>query len=107
MSLHHLRASAALIVVLAAPVMACTATLVNPRIPPPGTPDFRDGYFAGCPSGYADAGRDGYEQAYRKDPARYATEPDYRQGWDHGHNACYEDEKRHPRNIGAGGSEPP
>lgn len=107
MNLRHFRVSAAVVVGLAAPVMACTTTLVNPQIPPPGTPDFQDGYFAGCSSGFADAGRDGYEQGYRKDTHHYATVPDYRQGWDQGQHACFEEEKRHPKIIGAGGSEPP
>ena len=79
---------------------ACEGGLVNPQIPPPGSRAFSDGYVDGCPSGFDDAGRDGYDQDYRKDTARYAHEPDYKQGWDQGYAACFAEEKRHPKEIG-------
>lgn len=85
---------------------ACTTGLVNPQIPPPGSPAFEEGYLDGCNSGFRDAGRDGYEQNYRKDVTRYGREPDYKQGWDQGHAACFVEEKRHPKVLGAGGGEP-
>jgi len=85
---------------------ACKSGMVNPQVPPPGSLAFQDGYVDGCPSGFRDANRDGYEQAYRKSDTRYAREPDYKSAWDQGHAACYEEEKRHPKSIGAGGSEP-
>lgn len=85
---------------------ACTTGLVNPQIPPPGSPAFEEGYLHGCYSGFADAGRDGYQQDYRKDAVRYRREPDYKQGWDQGYAACFEEEKRHPKVLGAGGGEP-
>ena len=85
---------------------ACASGLVNPQIPPPGSLAFRDGYVDGCPSGFRDANRDGYEQAYRKADTRYTREPDYKSGWDQGHAACFAEEQRHPKSIGAGGTEP-
>ena len=88
---------------VAMPLAACTSGLVNPQIPPPGSPAFADGYVHGCYSGFTDAGRDGYQQDYRKDTVRYAREPDYKQGWDQGYAACFEEEKRHPKVLGAGG----
>ena len=87
-------------------LVACAGDLVNPQVPPPGTPAFRDGYVDGCPSGFRDAGRDGYEQDYRKDITRYGRDPEYKQGWDQGYAACFEEEKRHPKVLGAGGGEP-
>ena len=105
MSFPRLRLTAVFIVALAGSVVGCMPDGVNPKIPPSGTPAFRDGYLAGCPSGFTDAGRDGYQQDLRKDAARYAGEADYRQGWDQGHEACYEEEKRHPKHIPADGHE--
>lgn len=78
-------------------VAACATDLRNPQVPPPGSESFVEGYLNGCPSGFADAGREGAEQSYVKDAKRYATEPDYRSGWDAGHLACYEEERRHPK----------
>lgn len=103
MGLPRLRLRAVILVGLAGSAAACTPGLVNPQIPPPGSSALQDGYLAGCPSGFTDAGRDGYQQDYRKDAARYAGDADYRQGWDQGHGACYEEEKRHPKIIGGNG----
>lgn len=103
MGVPPLRSRAVILVGLAGPVLGCTSGMVNPQIPPPGSLAFQDGYLAGCPSGFTDAGRDGYQQDYRKDAARYAGDTDYRLGWDQGHGACYEEEKRHPKIIGGNG----
>ena len=78
---------------------ACTSGLVNPQVPPPGTPAFQEGYLHGCTSGFSDAGRDGYQTSYVKNEKRYVSEDDYRNGWDKGHAACYEEERRHPRML--------
>ncbi len=76
--------------------------LANPAVPPPGsTPAFSDGYVDGCYTGYADAGREGYQPSYRRDAARMQSDADYRQGFERGHAACYEDERRHPKMTGA------
>jgi hypothetical protein len=83
-----------------APLGACDTTLVNPQVPPPGSESYRDGYLNGCSSGFADAGRDGYQTDYYKDESRYANEPDYRKGWNEGHVACYEEDIRHPKRVG-------
>ncbi len=63
---------------------------------PQGSPDFMQGYIDGCASGYGDAGWDLYIDRYRKDHEAYAASPDYRRGWDEGHDACYEKERIHP-----------
>lgn len=76
---------------------ACGGGSVNPQVPPPGSPAFSDGYVDGCPSGFRDANRAGYQLAYRKAVTRYAEEPDYKSGWDQGYAACFAEEKRHPR----------
>jgi len=70
----------------------------NPRIPPPDSSiAYVDGYTPGCVSGFTDAGRVGYETSYYKDAVRYRTDSDYKAGWDKGHDACYLEEKLHPR----------
>ena len=94
---------AGFLISVAMPLTACTGGVANPQIPPPGSPVFQQSYLDGCSSGFKDAGRDGYEEDYRKDTASYAHEPDYKQGWDEGHAACFEEEKRHPKVLGAGG----
>jgi len=76
---------------------ACGGSLVNPQIPPPGSPAFQDGYLDGCPSGFDDANREGYETAYRKADTRYAREPDYKSGWDRGYAACFAEQERRPK----------
>lgn len=96
------RLVAATAVCAATVLVACTSGLVNPAVPPPGTESFQEGYIQGCASGYQDARREGYVAAYHKDAARYASEADYRLGWDEGHDRCYLDEMRHPRMCGPG-----
>ncbi len=85
---------------LAGILCACSRNLVNPQIPPPGSPAFEEGYLEGCDSGFASADREGYSASYRKDEARYGSEADYRRGWDAGLAACYEEQLRHPKTIG-------
>jgi hypothetical protein len=90
---------------LAALVGACSATpaLVNPQVTPPGSSiAFADGYPMGCLSGFKDANRVGYENAYSKNVTRYGIDSEYRAGWDRGHDACYLEEQLHPRVIGEG-----
>ena len=89
-----------LVLGLAAGSGACSAGVVNAEIPPAGSASFERGYLDGCASGYADAGRDGYETGDRKDQARFAVEADYRDGWMRGHDACYEQQLRRPKTIG-------
>ncbi len=98
--LRRMGAEAALALGLATVLGACSAGLVNPEIPPPGSAAFQQGYLDGCASGFTDAGRDGYETNYRKDEARFPAEAEYRDGWLKGHDACYEQERREPKNIG-------
>jgi hypothetical protein len=77
---------------------ACTGNLVNPQVPPPGSsPGFQDGYVDGCLSGFTDAGRDGYQLRARKDVKRYRQDPEYKNGFDKGYHACFEEEKRTPK----------
>ena len=73
--------------------------------PPPGKSDaFNDGFVHGCSTGFQDAGRDGMQQAGRKDVGRYMHDADYKSGWDYGYNACFEEEKRHPKMLRDGGT---
>jgi hypothetical protein len=102
MAAHRIAVRLPAAVCAAAVLAACTPGLVNPAVPPPGTESFQEGYIQGCASGYQDARREGYVAAYHKDAARYASEADYRLGWDEGHDRCYQDEMRHPRMCGPG-----
>ena len=81
---------------------ACATNMVNPQVPPPGSESFKVGYLNGCASGFKDARREGYELNYIKDEKRYASDGDYRGGWDKGHTACYEEEIRHPKMLWLG-----
>ena len=73
---------------------------VDPKAPPAGSSAaFKDGFAPGCAAGTQDAhsssssltlSRGGdKEQAHR-----YASEPDYKAGWDGGYNACWGAEHR-------------
>ncbi len=92
-----------LLLSLAGILGACSRNLVNPQIPPPGSPAFEEGYLDGCASGFASADREGYSASFRKDETRYGSEADYRRGWDAGLAACYEEQLRHPRMGGGHG----
>lgn len=48
--------------------------------------EYKEGYGAGCDSGYVAAGHPYYK--FRKDVKRYATDPLYKQGWDDGMIVC-------------------
>jgi hypothetical protein len=74
-----------------------------PWSPPAGQSQaFNDGYVQGCLTGYMDAERDGTVIEQLRDEKRYATDADYRAGFEQAHTACYEEEKRRPRVIGGG-----
>jgi hypothetical protein len=82
------------------PLLAFGADLTSPAAPPAGSsPGFRDGYSDGCLTGFADAGRDGYQESGRKDAARYLREEDYKAGFEAGHRACYDEQMRNPRTL--------
>jgi hypothetical protein len=85
------------VVLVACLSRGCASGLVKPRGPPAGSDAFQEGYLHGCNSGYSDADRVGYKNRYAVDQQRYASDADYRSGWEQGHNACYEDERRYPR----------
>lgn len=85
---------------LAGILCGCSSNLVNPQIPPAGSPAFEDGYLDGCQSGFSSADRPGYSASWRKDDARFGGDADYRQGWNAGLKACYEEQLRHPKSIG-------
>ncbi|MFI5022937.1 MAG: hypothetical protein ACHQRJ_14970 [Alphaproteobacteria bacterium] len=84
---------------------AVSLGLTNPQLPPPGqSPVFDDGYVDGCRTGFQDAGRDGYQTAGHKDDTRYLREVDYKAGYDQGFNACFQEEKAHPKIKSDGGA---
>ncbi|MFO0998532.1 MAG: hypothetical protein U1F33_17825 [Alphaproteobacteria bacterium] len=54
------------------------------------------GYWDGCNTGYSQAGRPGYEASARKDVQRFASDEQYRLGWEKGDRECYDKELRFP-----------
>ena len=70
--------------------MGCTAAS------PPHTAEYEMGYWDGCNTGYAEAGRPGYEAAAYKNLQRFATDEEYRHGWEDGEHVCYDREVRFP-----------
>lgn len=87
-------------------VLAAGCTIVappDPERPPPGPPALQEGYISGCLAGYVDSQRDGYQGYYAEDPLysqRYQTDAEYRGGWNLGHAACIEEQRRAPRLLG-------
>jgi hypothetical protein len=63
---------------------------------PAGTPDFQYAYRQGCDSGYSFANRPRHEFHYRRDETRFQADAEYREGWQKGFVACYEEEIRFP-----------
>jgi hypothetical protein len=69
----------------------------NPRLPPAGSSaSFSEAYLYGCEAGSHDANPSGYVDKAPRDDKRYASDAEYRKGWDQGHASCYEDELRAP-----------
>lgn len=71
-------------------VAACTGTA------PERTAAYEIGYWDGCSTGYSQAGKPGYEAAARKDVQRFASDEEYRRGWESGDKDCYQKETRFP-----------
>lgn len=73
---------------------ACNSSRV-----PAGSDAFVRGHVDGCVAGYSDAYRPSYAEVspvvWRREQ-KYASNPEYRAGWDAGHHECYEDENRSP-----------
>lgn len=53
---------------------------------PAGPPDWREGYSDGCRTGRNAAGSIG--DRFTRDHGRYASEAQYKQGWDDGFVIC-------------------
>jgi hypothetical protein len=65
--------------------------------PPAGTPDFQDGYHAGCDDAAVDSpGAQTGQTTWMRDEARIAAQPDYKEGWYQGYVACYRKWLDHP-----------
>lgn len=62
------------------------ACVTDPKRMPVGPAAYRIGYAAGCDSGYDAAGHFYYK--FNKDPARYARDRMYAQGWNDGFRVC-------------------
>jgi hypothetical protein len=73
-------------------VGACTtnSALFRGNIPP-GPPDFQAGWADGCDSGTRDAGNPWYTA--KRDWDAYMTDDAYKQGWEEGHQTCFENYK--------------
>ena len=55
---------------------------------PPGPPEYREGYAAGCDSGLSAAGNPYYRA--RRDWAQYENNARYKTGWTEGFQVCKE-----------------
>ena len=64
-------------------VAACASTMSDA---PVGPAEYRQGYSAGCDSGYSAAGHVYYR--FNKEPIRYETDRLYAQGWNDGFVVC-------------------
>ncbi len=92
-----------LLAAAAALLVACSGESIlggppgpDPQVPPSGSAAFQEGYLDGCPTGFGEAGREGYEYVARLDAKRYSLDPEYKHGFDQGRSACYEYERSHP-----------
>lgn len=63
---------------------------------PPGSPQFEEGYTAGCSDGTFDAGGPSDQVQYMRDNTLYRTKPDYKNGWQQGYAKCYRDSTEYP-----------
>ena len=86
------------------PAPAAPAQAGNPRVPPAGSDDFQAAYMRGCDSGMSDAGQAAYQGKYSRDPAAFASNPEYRKGWVAGYRACFKWGDTHRRLTLPGGS---
>ena len=85
-------------------ILGACAYVSNPGFPDPArSQDYRLAYMAGCDCGFADAGRDGFQNAYQRDEKRFQSDPEYRNGWQDGYNACFAEQRRTPFSLPAGG----
>lgn len=91
------RAGFSIIIVVSVAFIGC-----SPQTPT-GSGAFRVGYSQGCVTGYSDAYRPSYAEVssvVQKNAERYERDVDYRNGWDTGYKACYEQEYRSPTMAG-------
>ena len=73
-----------IIIVIPLIIVAACATATSRA--PTGPVEYRQGYAAGCDSGYSAAGHVYYR--FNKDPVRYGTDRLYAQGWNDGLIVC-------------------
>lgn len=85
---------------LAVGLVGACAGVSNPAVPPEGLPTaYHSAYMEGCDSGFMDAGRDGFQNDYHRDEARFQSDPEYHKGWQEGHDACFAAERRTPAGM--------
>lgn len=88
--------------ILAAALGACDT------LPPDASSAYRAGYRFGCEIGYAEAGRERWQQSlHTKDNERLASDAEYRRGWEHGYGECFKEGSRYLEILpgGDGGTE--
>jgi hypothetical protein len=105
--LRRVRALSLASVTLAVLAACNLAPTSNPRVPPAGSSDlFSQAYLNGCRQGAQDANPTGVLAITPRDDKQYASAIEYKKGWDQGHAACYEDERRAPvMEIDGGGGD--
>lgn len=63
---------------------------------PPGSPDYQNGYTAGCYDGRFDANAPTTQTTWIRDESLFGTNADYKEGWQEGYAKCYADERDYP-----------
>lgn len=67
---------------------------------------YKAGYSQGCSMGVSDAWKNRVSAGYpprNERPAQYASDPDFRSGWDAGYKDCY-DKTEFPQGVPGGAS---
>jgi len=83
-------------------ILGASAYVPNSAVPNPArSQEYRLSYMAGCDSGFTDAGRDGYQNAYQLNEKLFQSDSEYRSGWQDGYGACFAEQRRTPFSLSA------
>ncbi|MGE0093785.1 MAG: hypothetical protein AB7M05_19935 [Alphaproteobacteria bacterium] len=63
---------------------------------PTGSPDYQNGYTAGCYDGRFDADAPTTQTAWIRDESMFEANADYKSGWQEAYAKCYADERDYP-----------
>ncbi len=86
-------------------VMAVLLAGCGSYAPEGSSPEYASAYNDGCRSGYQQGGRGDYSAPPRNNES-YATNVEYREGWDAGFNECFDRAISQPYGEGGSGNTP-